>query len=289
MVFSRSGKQNTVTVSGTGSVMNLTSVGGAAWVGRDSTDNTLIVENNGLIDGGNNFIIGEKESSTGNVVSILSGGRINGTNFDLRRGTATITNGSLYLKQFFSTTMMAFVGGKVISNVDPASTITFNSGMIEAVGADVANGSAFTVGDGGADSATYHMRKDVVGARGTHTFANGLVLSATGILSGDGDIVGNVSGSAGGQVQVGASPGVINVTGDWNNTGLGISLEVDNLSLSVVPGDQFDQLDITGLFTHGGSVTIDRSQLVAASMRNSSGSSAGIPKPAPRPQRPSRS
>ena len=171
-----SGKQNTVTVSGTGSVMNLTSVGGAAWVGRDSTDNTLIVENNGLIDGGNNFIIGEKESSTGNVVSILSGGRINGTNFDLRRGTATITNGSLYLKQFFSTTMMAFVGGKVISNVDPASTITFNSGMIEAVGADVANGSAFTVGDGGADSATYHMRKDVVGARGTHTFANGLVL-----------------------------------------------------------------------------------------------------------------
>ena len=101
-----SGKQNTVTVSGTGSVMNLTSVGGAAWVGRDAINNTLIVENNGLIDGGNQFIVGEKATSTGNIVSILSGGRINGTNFDLRRGTATITNGSLYLKQFFNTNPM---------------------------------------------------------------------------------------------------------------------------------------------------------------------------------------
>ena len=90
-------------------------------------------------------------------------------------------------------------------------------------------------------------------------------------------------------MQVGASPGVINVTGDWNNTGLGISLEVDNLSLSVVPGDQFDQLDITGLFTHGGSVTIDRSQLVAASSAQAAQARRLGYRSRPRPQRPSRS
>ena len=47
----------------------------------------------------------------------------------------------------------------MISNVDPASTITFNSGTIEAVGADINNGAAFTVGDGGGTSATYRMVK----------------------------------------------------------------------------------------------------------------------------------
>ena len=90
-------------------------------------------------------------------------------------------------------------------------------------------------------------------------------------------------------MQVGASPGVINVTGDWNNTGMGISLEVDNLSLSVVPGDQFDQLDVTGLFTHGGSVTIDRSQLVAASSATAQADRLGYRSRRLRPRRSSRS
>ena len=77
--------------------------------------------------------------------------------------------------------------------------------------------------------------------------------------------MGNVSGSAGAKVQVGASPGLINVTGDWNNTGIGISLELDNLGTSIVPGVQFDQLNVSGQFTHGGTVTIDRSELVGPS------------------------
>ena len=64
---------------------------------------------------------------------------------------------------------------------------------------------------------------------------------------------------------MGASPGLVNVTGDWNNTGIGISLELDNLATSLVPGVQFDQLNVSGLFTHGGTVTIDRSELVGPS------------------------
>ena len=40
-----SGLQNTVTVSGANSLMSLTGEGTEAWVGRDSINNTLIVEN----------------------------------------------------------------------------------------------------------------------------------------------------------------------------------------------------------------------------------------------------
>ena len=257
-----SGKQNTVTVSGAGSVLTLTSAGDAP-IGWRSTDNTLIVEEGGLIDGSNQFIAGIEETSTGNAISILSGGRINGSNFDMRRGAATITNGSLFLKQYFSNTMMAFTGGKIIAKTDPAGTITFNSGTIESVGAEIDNDSPFVVGDGGASSATYRMVQTNDGENGDHSFVDGLTLSSNATLSGDGNIVGNVSGSAGAKVQVGAAPGIINVTGDWNNTGIGISLELDNLGTSVVPGEQFDQLNVSGLFTHGGSVAIDRSQLVA--------------------------
>jgi hypothetical protein len=63
-------------------------------------------------------------------------------------------------------------------------------------------------------------------------------------------------------VNVGSSTGIINVTGDWNNSGLGIRLELDNLAASTVDGVEFDQLNVTGQFTQGGAVTIDRSELV---------------------------
>ena len=111
-----SGKQNTVTVSGTGSVMNLTGAGSVAPIGWRSINNTLVVDANGLIEGNNQFIVGQEATSTGNAVSILSGGRVNGSNFDVRRGATTITNGSLVLKQFFNTSSMLNEGGRLLAN-----------------------------------------------------------------------------------------------------------------------------------------------------------------------------
>jgi len=201
-----------------------------------------------------------------------------------------------------------------------SATVTFNSGTIGSVNATINNGAPFTIGDSGGSSATYRMKKDVAGNHGTHTFADGLVLSSNAILKGNGDIVGDVSGSAGAQVDVGDSAGVINVTGDWDNTGLALALELGNLAATFAAGgdynnngcvdaadytvwrdnlgtmnelpndpigetigpaqyDQwvenfgfltvgqavFDLLDITGQFTHGGTVTIDVSQYVAPS------------------------
>ena len=214
------------------------------------------------------MVVGQNATSTGNIVSIVSGGQFDATQFDVRRGAAAITNGSLYLTQYFNSNpmVMAYEGGKLVANTGATGAIAFNSGTIEAVGADINNGSVFTVGNGGGTSATYRMAKGTLGLIGTHAFANGLFVNSNGVLSGNGNITGSVSGAAGAQVNVGASPGLINVTGAWNNTGMSVGLEVGNLAtLPVLPGLGYDLLDVAGEFTHGGSVKIDVSSYAAGS------------------------
>ena len=125
----------------------------------------------------------------------------------------TITNGTLSLTQFVGGMPPTSQGGALVANIGASGTIAFNSGTVEAVGADINNGSAFTVGNGGGTSATYRMLKTAAFTNGTHSFANGLSLSSNAILSGNGNIVGNVSGAAGVADQRGPSPGVINTTG----------------------------------------------------------------------------
>ncbi|HVT30489.1 MAG TPA: hypothetical protein VHE81_20940 [Lacipirellulaceae bacterium] len=256
---------NTLLVSGAGSMLTLTGVnnndGAISSIGREGINNLMQIDDGGIVNGSNRFQLGSSPTSTGNQI-LINNGSLSGTSLEINQGSVSVTKGTVDLVQYYDDMMMVWSGGGITATNGASSTITFNSGTVRSVNADIDNGSPFTVGDGGADSATYIMRKDVDGNRGVHTFTNGLSLSANGILSGDGDIVGNISGTAGAKVEVGASPGIINVTGDWNNAGIGIDLEVDDLSSSVVPGEQFDQLNISGAFTHGGSVTIDISELV---------------------------
>jgi hypothetical protein len=264
--ISESAKQNTVTISGTGSIVSLTGSGGTNPVGWRSINNSLIVDNNGLLDSKGTIIAGLEATSTGNSVSVTGGGQVNATGLDMRRGTATITNGAVNLSQYFSAMNNAYVGGKLVANVGSSSIVNFNSGKIQAVGADVNNGSAFNVGNGGGAAATYQMIKDTNGQNGTHAFANGLFLNSNAVLSGNGNIVGDVSAAPGAQVNVGASPGLINVKGAWNNTGASVGLEVGNLAtLPALPGVGYDLLDVAGAFTHGGSVKIDVASYVAGS------------------------
>lgn len=264
------GKQNTVTVSGAGSKMNLTGNGAEASIGWRSITNALVVDNGGLIDGGNRFVMGIESTSTGNSTTIASGGRINGTGFETRRGTLTITDGSIYLKQYLDAKDPLdplddeWVGGAFVSNVGANGFVNFNSGTVEAVSANF--NKALTVGDGGGASATYRMAKGQLGGNGTHAFTGGLVLSSNAILEGSGDIAGNVSGSAGAQVNVGTSLGLIRAGNDWSNTGLSVELEVGNLAIHPAFGGlAWDEIDVAGAFTHGGSVAIDVSGFVAGS------------------------
>jgi hypothetical protein len=257
-----SGKQNTITVSGNNSVMTLTGVGGTNPIGWRSINNTLIVESSGLLDSEGNIIAGLEATSTGNAVSITSGGQVNATGLDMRRGTATITEGSLTLEQYFSVGDNDFVGGALVANTGASSVVNFNSGTVQTVGADINNGSTFMVGNGGGNAATYRMAQDPNGQNGSHSFANGLFLSSNAVLEGSGDITGSVSAAAGAQVNVGSSPGLINVAGNWDNTGMSLGMEIGDLSASSLPGVGYDLLDIVGAFTHGGSVVIDVSSFV---------------------------
>ncbi len=261
---------NTVTVSGIGSRLNVrggqqsppTEGGQRHDIGRASSNNRLLVENGGVVDGNAIFLLGREATSLNNLLSI-SDGSLSGWGVEIKQGKVVIDQGSIEISRAFDNLALQYLGGSLLAETNQAE-IDFRSGSLATVNANIVNGSAFMIGNGDPTSATYRMKRNVqTGGNGTHTFAGGMALASNGILSGDGNIVGNVSGSAGAMVQVGASPGLINVTGNWNNSGIGIALELDDLADSLVPGEQFDQLSITGLFTHGGTVTIDRSELVA--------------------------
>ena len=325
MAITAGAPDNTLLVSGEGTTLSLVGVNGndgaATYIGWRASNNVLTIEDGAVVDGTNYFVLGVEATSSGNQV-VIDNGSLAGTGLEIIDGNVNVTNGAVDLFQYFNAGDEVFVGGGIIAENGAASTFTFNSGTVSSVNASINNGSAFVVGDGGSDAATYHMKlgtgaapagdynqnglvdaadytvwRDTLnqtgedlaadgddsgtvdqgdynvwkgnfgqggaGVRGTHTFANGLSLSSNGVLSGEGDIVGNVSGSAGGQIDVGTGPGMINVTGDWDNTGLDIMLELDDLSASLTPGEEHDLLDITGVFQHGGNVTIDVSEYVA--------------------------
>jgi T5SS/PEP-CTERM-associated repeat protein len=257
MAITTGSTDNKLLVSGAGSSLTLTGVGTQAQIGMAGINNTMQIDNGGSVLGGNKFRLGVGAASTGNKL-IINDGSLSGTGIEAIRGDVTITSGTVDLSDYFSVPDSNFIEGALAATATGTSSITFNSGTVKAVRSNMANGLLFTVGDGSGNPANYVMKKTAGGTNGTHTFANGLFLNSNAVLSGNGDILGNVSGTAGAQVNVGSSPGLIDVAGSWNNTSLGVGLEVGNLAtLPALPGAGYDLLDINGAFTHGGSVAIN--------------------------------
>ena len=262
---------NTVTVSGPGSRLNVrggqqanpqTEGGQRHDVGRASSNNRLIVENGATVDGNAIFLLGRETTSLNNLLS-LTDASFTGWGIEIRQGKLLIERSSLNIDRKLDALITKWLGGSLFAQT-PQAEIDFRSGTLSTVNATVANGSVFTIGDGSEPSAKYVMKTNPqTNANDVHSFAGGLALASNGILAGNGNVTGNVSGSAGSKVDVGASAGIINVTGNWNNSGIGIAMELDNIAASNVAGVQFDQLNVTGSFTHGGTVAIDLAQLAA--------------------------
>lgn len=256
------GDNNTTLVSGAGSTLSILDAGRSD-IGRFGAGHTLQIENGGAVDGSAHYALGVESGSIDNVINVNgSGASLTGSGVEAIRGTMNVNGGSVTLNDYFNVGGGIYEGGNLIANAGAVSVINLNSGSISTVHANVGNGSPFVVGDGGGSPATYNMMKTGDNLNGTHTFADGLSLNSNATLSGSGDIVGSVSGLTGASVDVGASPGLINVDGDWDNTGLSISLEVDNPLSASQAGQEFDLLEITGAFTHGGSVVIDVSEFL---------------------------
>lgn len=267
MAITAGSTDNFARVSGAGSKLNLIGTtalddGRESRVGMVGANNELRIENGGAVTGTNTFLIGRDATATGSKL-VINSGSLTGTGIEVRRGLLSLTNGTIDLSEWLDESSETYKGGGVaIPLASGSGSVAFNSGTINSVNASVTNGSAFTVGDGGSTAATYFMKKDHAGNAGTHTFGNGLALASNGVLAGSGNIVGNISGAAGSSVAVGASPGLMNVTGDWDNTNMSLYVEIDSLLASTTPGVGFDQIAVSGAFTHGGAVTIDVSELV---------------------------
>ncbi len=257
------GDNNTTLVSGAGSTLSIVGTGRSD-IGRVGAGHTLQIEDGGKVDGSANYVLGVDAASVGNNIHVNGAGAgLTGSGVEARRGALNVNGGDVVLNDFFNANDGVFEGGNLVANTGATGMIHLNTGSISTVHADVANGSPFVVGDGSATPATYHMLKTGDDLNGTHSFADGLMLSSNATLSGSGDVVGNVSGDAGAKVDVGASAGVIHVDGDWDHTGMELALEIGDLSSLIEAGTTHDLLDIVGTFTHGGSVEIDLTAFVA--------------------------
>lgn len=258
---------NRLTFSGHNTVGLSASTGTHVVGPAGSNDNELLITNGAYYEPRGNITVSAAGGPTNNRLTIENARMsIIGGN----RGV-TINHGTLTVDDAYA--QLGFLNALTAN-----SHVAFNSGTLGLRRATIANGLPFTVGDGGSVPATYAL----VYSGPTASFANGLVLNSNGRLVGGGNpaagatnglITGDVSGVAGAKVKpsVISQPftsaddlrtGTISVSGNWNNNGIAVSLDMGDFPTNianppVTPGLANGALLISGAFTHGGSVEID--------------------------------
>ena len=172
-----------------------------------------------------NMVVGVFPNATG--VVLVTGGSLTVTN---QSGTAQLVVGLAGLGTFaqsggvVTVTQLLVTNGtyNVVSNLvveplwapvtnGPYSTFSLSSGVFNTRATTVNNAEPFLVGDA-ADSATYHL------LGGVHSFANGMEVRNSAVLSGCGTINGSVLVDAGGAV-VANCGGTLTFTGIVTNNG----------------------------------------------------------------------
>jgi hypothetical protein len=153
--------------------------GASALVAADTTNSTgaggIISITGGGVILSSNFWIGSASLSTGQV--FMSGGTLIVTN-TARNAFLSAPSGSLMMS-----------GGSITTDslllTNSAGQFIFNSGTLSTKGTTVANGAPFLVGDG-----IHPTTLKLEG--GTHSFADGLVVSSNATLTGCGTVLGNI-------------------------------------------------------------------------------------------------
>src|SRR5712692_6721923 len=147
------------------------------WVAANPTNT---VSGNFSMSGGNlslssELLVGSLSLATGEV--LITGGAITATN-STGAGDVSVPSGNLTLS-----------GGTITTDslllTNSAGRMVFNGGVLSTRGTTVANGSPFVVGDGNS-AATFNL------LGGTHSFANGLIISSNANLTGCGTIIGSI-------------------------------------------------------------------------------------------------
>jgi T5SS/PEP-CTERM-associated repeat protein len=140
-----------------------------------NTASGLLTVSGGQMLVASNFVVGDAGLSTGRVS--MAGGIVN------------VTNQSAGAVLECAVGTMTFSGGNLITDelrlTNNAGRFTFNGGTLASRNTTVSNSFPFVVGDG-TNPATFQL------LGGTHTFANGLVISPNATLSGCGTIIGTI-------------------------------------------------------------------------------------------------
>jgi len=174
---------------------------GAIYVGRGGTGQITI--SNGLMQAARVLVCADTTNSLGGfgmltvfrgmalVTSNLSVGSVSYSTGQVfvAGGTVVVTNSQASAVTSVPSGTFDLRSGALFTDnlqlTNAAGQFTFSGGTLDSKNTQVANGSAFVIGDG-MTLATFHMRG------GTHSFANGLVISSNATLEGCGTIIGTI-------------------------------------------------------------------------------------------------
>jgi hypothetical protein len=203
--------------------------------------NSLVVSNGGLVSAGT---LSAGYNSPNNTLTVAGGSVVAGT---LRIGAFSLAANSL----------LRMDGGTVTADILQAgnganSVIEFNAGLLNTHDTAIANGAAFTVGNG-VGAAEFHS------LGGVHSFAGGFRVRTNALLTGCGTISAPALLDTGATVEAGCG-GTLTFTGILTNNGTmralnGTTLEfytnvVNNGTIDVIQG----QISFHGSFINNGVV-----------------------------------
>lgn len=236
--FANNGSGNFLTLTGAGTKLTVAynagfSIGSGNGTIAANSNNTVTVQNGAALAVG---LLGVGGKGAGNSLIITGTGsqlKIVGTaaNYDL-----------------------------VIGNSSSAATNSVK--IINGATAEVTQRNTRIVGGSlvvGKDSSLSHtapvnVQTLTIGSKGT--------LFGAGAINVDTLLYGDISGSGGtgAKVYIGeteAGFGVLDFTGEWQNSNITMNLEVGNLTGGALAGVNYDLLDVNGVFVFGGNVSID--------------------------------
>lgn len=231
--FAPGADNNVAVVAGAGSLWSSSSL----HVGDTGSGNQLVAGDGGTVNAAN-VVVGNSSSSTNNRVTV-DGGTLRATNasgtgvFNIRRGTNVLNAGLIETDNLLLTNSTGF--------------FEFNGGLFSARSATVANGTLFTVGNG-SSAANYQMSGTTAN---THSFPNGLYIPNNASLVGNGTIAGTLTVDSGGTLAPGSSVGKIIL----NNTPVlqgSVVMEISKNGATLTN----DQIQVAGLLSYGGSLTV---------------------------------
>lgn len=212
-----------------------------------------------------------------------------------RNSRLVVDSGSLYVTNSFPGPVLALLGSGTnqlnhsglleadnLLLTNAASLLQFNGGTLLVRAATVANGQAFTVGNG-SDPATLTLVRSLFG--GSFTFSNGLTLGNLATLMGNGNVGGTLLAQSGSTIAPGASIGKIVLTNSPSLQGT-LLMEISKSGATLTN----DQLQVLGPLSYGGALTVsnlgpdalalgDRFQLFIATSFAGSFSSLSLPNP----------